>query len=273
MGVGGYALFYGFNRTYIDDEAVLHGSLIGGTGLLFFCLWLRKAVSPIAAAMALVAVVSAAGGFGYFAFERSEVYTAQNVAQEQLFASISTVCTINEGLPGAPGYVQGGLSTAMFYNRRSDATEWYPSRYGTAEEYHPAAIEQLNIVICAATQTRFIESCPYSTYGGDRTLNRQQYVKTITVRDARSAAVLETQVMEGTMPSDCPGSRTFGEYEYTASSYGSLPNDSALIELIGSWLDGTASLAAAAHDPAANTPNINGGTGVKPGDEPSNGKP
>lgn len=282
LGVGGYALWYGLHRTYIDDEAVLHGSIIGGLGLLFFCLWLRKAVNPVAAAAALVLVVSGAAGMGYFSLQNEQFAAAENAVQEQLFASMSTICTINEGLPEAPGYEQGSASTAMFYNRRSDGGEWYPSRYGISEQYQPSAATELNIVICAATEARFVQSCPYSTSAGDRTLTREQYVKTITVRDARTAQVLETRTMEGTMPPECPANRTFDEYEYMASSYGSLPSDSDLIELIGSWLDGSAAPGLAGgtaptHEsptqPASTPTGVNTAAGVKPGDEPANGKP
>ncbi len=295
LGVGGYALFYGFARTSIDEEAVLHGSIIGGLGLLFFCLWLRKAVHPAAAAAAFLAVIGAAAGFGYFAVGNARVEAAENTAQEQLYASISTVCTINEGLPDAIGYQQGTAQTAMFYNRGSDGGEWYPSRYGVSEQYRPSDSGALNIVVCVETTTRFIESCPYSTTQGDRTLSREQYVKTITVRDARTAEVLEAHTLEGSIPSECPSSRTFGEYEYTASSYGTLPSGALMIEQINDWLIGSAIPGPRANgsgnsgfvpvpgggaqapngtaQPPAQPPSGGPAVGVKPGDEPSNGKP
>lgn len=261
MGVGGYALHYALGRSYLDEEALLHGSIIGGVGLLFFCLWLRAAANAVLASAAFIAGAVGVGMAANSAFEEEEIREAEHLAREQFFASVSPVCAYGTGVPEARGYTVGAQNPAVFFMQPSSG-DLYPSRFGVTEAYLPETLEELGLVICSETEARIIESCPYSTSAGDRMLTREQYVRTVNVVDARTAQVLDTRVIEGSMPAECSASRTFSEHEYSVRNTGSLPSDRDAIELISAWLSGNG--AAAPRTPA----------GTKPGDEPEpTGKP
>ena len=262
IGVGGYALQYALGRSYLDEEALLHGSIIGGFGLLFFCLWLRRAVNGVVASAVFVMGVAAVAVAANSALEEEALREAESLVREQFFAAISPVCAYGAGVPEATGYVAGTTNSAVFFMQPSSG-DLYPSRYGVTDEHRPGSVGDVNLVICSETEARVIETCPYSTSAGERILTREQYIRTVNVVDAVTAEVLDTRVMEGSMPAECPASRTFSEYEYSAKNTGSLPSDRDAIALISSWLSGTGTRAAT---PAS--------SGVKPGDEPSQtGKP
>jgi hypothetical protein len=291
LGVGGYALYYALGRSYLDEEALLHGSLIGGVGLVFFCLWLRKAVNPALASVVLAGAIGTVGYFAMGALDQQQVRMEESLVEDQFFALISPVCSDNRPLPDARGYVAGGANTAIFFTQQSSGRV-DPSRYGVTEEFRAGSVDELALVVCTAIEAQSIEVCPYNA--GDRMLSRQRYVRTVRVVDPTTATLLDTLRLEGTMPAECPASRTFGEYESSANNFGSRPSDIDVIDGIRDWLDGTAtagatgsvvapgngSIAAPGTGTSATPPTggSNVGTpvpGVKPGDEepPPSGKP
>ena len=293
LGVGGYALYYALGRSYLDEDALLHGSLIGGVGLVFFCRWLSKAVNPALASVVLAGAIGTVGYFAMGALDQQQVRMEESLVEDQFFALFSPVCSDNRPLPDARGYVAGGANTAIFFTQQSNGRV-DPSRYGVTEEFRADSVDELALVICTSTESLVIEVCPYNTSGGERMLSRKRLVRTVRVVDPTDARVLDTLRLEGTMPAECPASRTFGEYESSANNFGSRPSDIDVIDGIRDWLDGTAtagatgsvvapgngSIAAPGTGTSATPPTggSNVGTsdpGVKPGDEepPASGKP
>ena len=265
--------------SYLDEEALLHGSLIGGVGLIFFCLWLRRAANAAFATAVLVVAVGAVVHFALAALARDNVREAENLLEEQFFAAISPVCSHNQPVTDARGYVSGQLNSAVFFVQLSNDGALYPSRYGVTEEFQPSSVSELGLVICTTTSSLIHETCEYSTSAGDRLLSREQYTRTIQVVDPTTAQVLDTHRLEGSMPAVCPASRTFSDYEYSATNYGSLPSDTDVIEVIRPWLDGNVAVIAGSPPPAGGlgtSPSAGqpAPAGVKPGDEPEpTGKP
>jgi hypothetical protein len=270
LGVGGYALYYALNRSHLDREALLHGGLIGGTGLFLFCFWLRRAVSPVMGSAVFIAVISAAAYFVGEGLERERASDAASVVREQLFEVILPVCSLGTPLPDARGYVAGSPNPAVFFTQRVSG-ELYPSRHGLTAEFRPETLEALGVVVCAENKELVLQSCPYMTGDTERVLTRTQYVVNIRVVDPTTAEVLDTARLVGSIPAACPDTRSFGEYEYQATNYGSFPSELERIESVRSWLDGlettgrTPGPESGGTSPAAVAPQHEN---VKPGDVP-----
>ena len=245
-GVGLFALNEGIgllpsDRTYVDSEAILHGSLIGGLGLLLLGGGLTQMMRKRLLFLPLLVIGSLVG----FAWTQraSIVSEAQETrdARSELFDDFVEVCEDGEGIDDATRFEQGGTDhpTLVYFGRGStDDLEWSPEWNETPEDWAVEDGDDVELVACIQVETRPIHRCSYGTPDDESILTLIQYVQILELRAARTGEILHREEFPGSEPPPCPNTHDFASGHRL---YGSLVNDDDIYERIEEFMeDGSA---------------------------------
>lgn len=238
-GVGGFAFYYATSRTRIDGEALLHGSIIGGVGLLLIGFALSKLINPAVGVLIPLGVV--AGGFFLYhtASERQREYDAGIEAESAMYDAVLPVCTEGATVEGAADYEGGpGTHPIAVFTRYSDG-DWLPSRNTLPEGWEPSSTSDARLVACVHSIENTVEMCPYNATGGRSfTINRTRYDAEYWIYEASTRRELAHDFIQGTEPAPCPAGASFGENEYSRQISGTYPAGAAIHEEFRSWVEG-----------------------------------
>jgi len=237
LGVGAYALHYGGRGQFVDQEAFLHGSLIGGVGLLLVVAGLWKIANGAVALIVLVGVV--AGVAFYMKTNYDDMYVAviEMVEQRDIMGDLEPLCVDGVAIPEAAAYSRepGTHPTAMFTTSSSGTT--YSMNAGDVEAWQPSSIEEAQLVACITTNRDVVETCEYTTSQGAAYIYRVQMQKSLELYEARTRTLVASASITGGMPPNCSDSVTFSEYEFSRDLSGGLPNERELIAEVRGFIE------------------------------------
>ena len=258
-GVGLFALnegfgFFGSNRTYLDEEAILHGSIIGGIGLLLLGRGLGNMTQkpllffPLIIGIALV-------GFAWV--ERSEIvddYRETQDNREEIFDDFLEVCEDGTGIDDAERFEPGGNdhpTLAYFGRGTADNIEWSPDWNQTPEDWEVEDADDVELVACIRVESQTIHRCAYNSTGSSAsTLSLVQYVQTLHLREAQTGEILLTEQWVGSDPPPCPNTYDFSS---GSSLSGSLMSSEQIYERVTQFMEAGATESEEPDKPSTNT--------------------
>ena len=241
-GVGLFALNEGFglipsDRTYLDTEAILHGSLLGGVGLLL----LGGGLSHLTGKRLLLLPLLTVGSLVGFAWtQRGTIVSEHRETQDEqreLLEDFVEVCADGEGIEDAARFEHGGTEhpTLAYFGRGStEDLEWGATGYDTPEDWAVENGDDVELVACIEVENQPIHSCSYGTVGDESILFLIRYVQTLKLRAARTGEVLFTEEFPGGDPPPCPNTHDFATGNRL---YGSLVSRDEIYTRIGEFME------------------------------------
>ncbi len=105
--------------------------------------------------------------------------------------------------------------------RGSADGNWRIPRDNLRPEWTPQTLPEVELVVCMQIDEVLIESCPYTLENGTKaSVERFQYETSVTLREARTGAVVAETSLPGTMPAECGNQIRFEKNELTKEVYG-----------------------------------------------------
>lgn len=258
LGVGGFAMNYGAGRSYVDTEALLHGSIIGGVGLLLFSAGLALLVNKIVATVFCFVVIGGAAFVVTSALDRQEDTEAEYDRLAAVADELMPFCEQGVALPdNAPYDGEPGYHPVTAFNRDSSGT-WRSARGGFPEEWELPSAQEVELIGCIQTDELNLESCAYDASGGRSFyINRIQYIRTLSLFSAADRTALTSYSELGSEPGPCPESTSFSETEFSRDQPGTYPDSDAFVQHMEPWVMGTATqgpLPAGSEQPSSDAP-------------------
>ena len=136
------------------------------------------------------------------------------------------------GLAAGPGPHQIVLFRTLIASAQ-DLTSYYNRTEDYPIEWRATTPADVELVACVHAETVAIETCEYTLESGvGAVLQRYQWVSRVVLHDARSGAVIDEGVIEGSRPRECRDSESFAGSLTTQVVTGEQPS----VEAIAEWL-------------------------------------
>ncbi|HNS52524.1 MAG TPA: hypothetical protein PKO09_15265 [Anaerolineae bacterium] len=121
-------------------------------------------------------------------------------AQAAYWRSVGGVCE-GTGVPDARAYSPGqGVHKVEALEPRATAS-WPWTRH-LPKDWRPASLDEMELVLCLEAEEKArVEVCKYS---GNREMERFQYRRQATLREARTGEVVGRMLLKGSSPATCP---------------------------------------------------------------------
>jgi hypothetical protein len=197
-----------WSRTYLDEEAVLHGTLLGAFGLILIGVGLTKCAQKKLGCLPLLLV-----GLPVFICWVHRVNLVKTKAERtegraEVFMRFQKLCVRGTGVGNGAAFVPGATPRILQFRRGAGLDAKWTPNYNTPPEWQRGSTGDIALVACVETTTNLLESCSFSSGSTRFNLSREQYVTTLTLRAAQSGEAILTEEWTGSEPRNCPKSAT-----------------------------------------------------------------
>jgi hypothetical protein len=218
---GAYMLQY-LVRFYREDDLPLLA--VPSVAVVVLAIGLGKTRGIRAALIAFVVGGAAIGGGVFLGQKFREDMMAEIHHELGINAAAEAVCN---GTPNLAAEPAKGKRKLLQGSKWPDMTGY---GIGTWEGFPaPSSLAELQLVVCRVGTKNMTDSCSYDNKaGGTYTIYIYQSSETLTVRDAKTAEVLDVKTFEGEKPSGkCDSSVSVPKYETSRDSTGMSPDREA----------------------------------------------
>jgi len=218
----------------------MHGSIIGGVGLLLFSAGLALLANKVVAVIFALAVAGGAAFVVTTALDKKADTEDEYARLHEVSQELMPFCEEGTAFPdNAPYDGETGYHPVIVFNRSSSGS-WGSARGGFPDDWTQPSAQETELIGCVQTDEVNVESCAYDAANGRSFyLNRVQYRRTFTLYTASDRAVLTTYSELGSEPSPCPDSLSFSESEFSRNQTGTYPDGDSFLEHIEPWVMGT----------------------------------
>jgi hypothetical protein len=166
--------------------------------------------------LVLIGAVSACGSQGQ---ERATAQAAKDQAK-QMAEALAPLCD-GQPVPATAAYSQAAGVHPVLVLRGQKGGPWQVDTSYTRDEWEAQGLQNVELAACLQNEAILVETCPYKLENGKSvSVERYQYMTTVTLYEAKSGKALAETSLPGSEPERCSAETSFKEGELVKKNYG-----------------------------------------------------
>lgn len=221
-----FAMFQLYGAYRSNDLPLILGS--SSVGVLLLAIGLGSWKRPLAGIAAFGLGGAAVAGCLLLTIAKHERQMIAIHGEIDVMRVAEAVC---RGTPNAAAADTAGQRAVLQVITRPSETGGPPVAIPAAWQglRAPTTVSEVQLVVCRHADTQYVTSCSYQgkgPAGGSMTITKAKAIDKLTIRDAKTAAVIAEQTFEGGAPSDlCDKSVVVGPSSKSYTTTGDAPSE------------------------------------------------